>query len=908
MNENLLSSRSQVLLSTGATRLEHNKPLARMCRVECVSLDIQGAKTGPHRYARAPQLWALGIGAVISGQYYGWQSALIAGFDGMLFILCMVTVLYVMLSFSIAELSATIPAGGGPYIFTLHAIGPRAAFFSGLAETLKVIAVNASTFYTVYSYLQALFDVDVKFAPVFFIAFGILFLSLNIFGVQASFRMQACSTTLCVVLLLIFFVSSIPYLDYNKWVVEQHWEFTSLDNTIHAIPFAMWFYLGIEELHLPVTRPSSPRRTSLISPGAAAMADVSAPLVTSFLTTFGNGATTTVLKWLTVIALTSSPNSYIFFMGQLLFAIAKDGYFPKFLAYEHPTRGTPVGALVFGTVMCETIAIVLHYTIGDANLGSALINLTLLGALISYVFQLLSYIYLAVRQPGRARPYRSPFGVNGAILGIALCGVAIAAILYSSLSDIIFLASIVVTVLVFMVGSAYYFKHVVPQIKNNTLFSPAAPKGVREKIVKRSQAGYHSMAPSKTGLHALSEVDRSFSREFNMVPSKFPAFNHFPICAALRNRLQAISTFSSRMSDPIPTLKELFIDGKWVAPVSKKYIDVINPANEEVIQQVAAASAPDVDLAVQAAKRAFETWSATTGAERAVYLRKMGELVAKRIDALSRLETLDNGKPLAEAVWDIEDVSGCFDYYAKAAEALDARQYEKVDLPLEDFLGALRYEPVGVVAAIIPWNYPALMALWKLAPALAAGCTVVLKPSEITPLSALQLAQVAADVGLPAGVLNVINGLGPRLDIKKISLELGGKSPAIVFDKVNIERTVEWVMFGCFWTNGQICSATSRLLVHESFADEFLELLVKETKKLVLGDPLDGKVQMGPLVSKAQQEKVLGYIQSAKDEGATVAQGTPPAVARDTLFPHNHHKVTKNMRVWKEEIFGPVLS
>ncbi|RAW23133.1 Betaine aldehyde dehydrogenase [Phytophthora cactorum] len=376
------------------------------------------------------------------------------------------------------------------------------------------------------------------------------------------------------------------------------------------------------------------------------------------------------------------------------------------------------------------------------------------------------------------------------------------------------------------------------------------------------------------------------------------------------------------MSDPIPTLKELFIDGKWVAPVSKKYIDVINPANEEVIQQVAAASAPDVDLAVQAAKRAFETWSATTGAERAVYLRKMGELVAKRIDALSRLETLDNGKPLAEAVWDIEDVSGCFDYYAKAAEALDARQYEKVDLPLEDFLGALRYEPVGVVAAIIPWNYPALMALWKLAPALAAGCTV------------------AADVGLPAGVLNVINGLGAEAggplvshpdvhkvaftgsvptgrnimneaakDIKKISLELGGKSPAIVFDKVNIERTVEWVMFGCFWTNGQICSATSRLLVHETFADELLELLVKETKKLVLGDPLDGKVQMGPLVSKAQQEKVLGYIQSAKDEGATVAQGTPPRSGKGYFVPPTIiTKVTKNMRVWKEEIFGPVLS
>ncbi|KAF4132793.1 Amino acid permease [Phytophthora infestans] len=148
------------------------------------------------------------------------------------------------------KLSATIPAGGGPYIFALHAIGPRAAFFSGLAETLKGIAVSASTFYTIYSYLQALFDIDVMFAPVFVVTFGFLLLSLNIFGVQASFRMQACSTTLCVLLLLIMFFSAIPHLSYNRWVVEQNWEFTSLDSTIHAIPSAMWFYLGTEGLPL----------------------------------------------------------------------------------------------------------------------------------------------------------------------------------------------------------------------------------------------------------------------------------------------------------------------------------------------------------------------------------------------------------------------------------------------------------------------------------------------------------------------------------------------------------------------------------------------------------------------------------------------------------------------------------
>uniref|UniRef100_M4C274 Aldehyde dehydrogenase n=1 Tax=Hyaloperonospora arabidopsidis (strain Emoy2) TaxID=559515 RepID=M4C274_HYAAE len=394
------------------------------------------------------------------------------------------------------------------------------------------------------------------------------------------------------------------------------------------------------------------------------------------------------------------------------------------------------------------------------------------------------------------------------------------------------------------------------------------------------------------------------------------------------------------MSDPIGELKELFIDNEWVPPVNKKYMDVLNPASEEVIQQVAVASAVDVGLAVQAAKRAFATWGTTSGTERAVYLRRMGELVAKRMDALSRLETLDNGKPLAEAVGDMEDVSSCFNYYANAAEALDARQYEKVALPLKDFQGALRYEPVGVVAAVIPWNYPALMALWKLAPALAAGCTVVLKPSEVTPLSALQLAQIAVDAGLPAGVLNVVNGLGGEAgcplvshpdvhkvaftgsvptgrtimteaakEIKKITLELGGKSPAIVFDRANLERTVEWVMFGCFGNNGQICSATSRLLVHKDIADEFLEKLIEETKKLAMGNPLDSKVQMGPLVSKAQQEKVLGYIQSAKDEGAIIVQGTLPSGNKGYFVPPTIITgVTKHMRVWKEEIFGPVLS
>lgn len=391
-------------------------------------------------------------------------------------------------------------------------------------------------------------------------------------------------------------------------------------------------------------------------------------------------------------------------------------------------------------------------------------------------------------------------------------------------------------------------------------------------------------------------------------------------------------------------IRDLYINGEWVAPCKGQYMDVINPTTEEVIQQVARGSVEDVDAAVQAASQAFGSWGTTTGQERASYLKAMADAVERQTDELSRMETIDCGKPLAESVWDMEDVAGCFRYYASLAEELDGKQFEKVDLGHEDFSGALRYEPMGVVGAIIPWNYPALMALWKIGPALAAGCTVVLKPSELTPLTALQLGRIAHEAGLPKGVLNIVTGTGVEAgaplvehplvhkvaftgsvptgrsimgsvakEIKNISLELGGKSPAIVFDRAHIERTVEWVMFGCFWTNGQICSATSRLLIHEDIADEFIQLLVSETKKLIVGDPLVKNVNVGPLVSKSQQEKVLGYIDSATKEGATIAgQAMPEALGQHKcgyfVHPTIITNVHKQMRVWREEIFGPVLS
>eukprot|EP00027_Filamoeba_sp_ATCC50430_P003947 CAMPEP_0168557106 /NCGR_PEP_ID=MMETSP0413-20121227/9240_1 /TAXON_ID=136452 /ORGANISM="Filamoeba nolandi, Strain NC-AS-23-1" /LENGTH=509 /DNA_ID=CAMNT_0008588099 /DNA_START=54 /DNA_END=1583 /DNA_ORIENTATION=- len=400
----------------------------------------------------------------------------------------------------------------------------------------------------------------------------------------------------------------------------------------------------------------------------------------------------------------------------------------------------------------------------------------------------------------------------------------------------------------------------------------------------------------------------------------------------------------------LPNSTKLYINGKWTDPVKgkDKTIAVINPSTEKVICNVAIASEEDVAIAVSAAKSAFErtgvnAWSTLKGSERASYLRAISKKIAEKKDFLGRLEALDCGKPLREALWDMDDVAFGFDYYAGLAEKLDTRQNTPNELPDDRFKSVLQYAPVGVVAAIIPWNYPLLMAMWKVAPALAAGCTIVLKPSEITPLTALELAQIMHEVGLPAGVFNLLNGYGPVVGrplvlhpdvdkvaftgsvptgrnimtdaakgIKKISLELGGKSALVIFDDVDLTEAVEWTMFGCFWTNGQICSATSRLLIHEKIAKTFLEKLAQEAKKITVGDPfIENDPSMGPLVSEAQWKKVLGYVEKGKKEGATLLTGGKRPDNLKTgyfLEPTVFVNVNENMSIWKEEIFGPVLS
>lgn len=387
----------------------------------------------------------------------------------------------------------------------------------------------------------------------------------------------------------------------------------------------------------------------------------------------------------------------------------------------------------------------------------------------------------------------------------------------------------------------------------------------------------------------------------------------------------------------------LFINGQWQAPASNTSFTSINPATEEVIADIGAGNAEDINAAVAAARQAFEhgPWSKMTGKERGGYLQKMADIINRRLVELAKLEVLDNGKPYPEAEWDIEDTAGCFEFYGNLANELDSNNETAIAVPEARFSSKVVKEPVGVAAAIIPWNFPMLMAAWKVAPALAAGCTMVLKPSEITPLTALALAEIAAEAGLPPGVLNIVTGLGqdagqplaehPDVDkmaftgsvptgskimqmaakqIKNISLELGGKSPLVVFADTDIEKAVEWIMFGIFWNQGQVCSATSRVLVAEELYPQLLARLSAEAKKITIGEGNQNGVLLGPLVNESQYQKVLAAIAKGQQEGAVLAYGGKRPAGFDKgyyLEPTIFTDMSEDSWIWNEEIFGPVV-
>lgn len=385
----------------------------------------------------------------------------------------------------------------------------------------------------------------------------------------------------------------------------------------------------------------------------------------------------------------------------------------------------------------------------------------------------------------------------------------------------------------------------------------------------------------------------------------------------------------------------MLIDGRRVPAAGGETFDTENPATGAVIARVAHAGPEDVDRAVRAARQAFDEgpWPAMPAAKRGRVLLKVATHLRQRLEPLAQLETRNSGKTISDSRDEVLGAAYCFEYYAGAATRVFGETIP-VTPPGLDF--TLR-EPVGVAAQIIPWNFPIVMAAWKLAPALAAGCTAVLKPAEQTPLTALALAEILHEAGTPAGVVNVITGPGettgsalvhhPLIDkiaftgstevgktvmraaaggIKRVSLELGGKSPNIVFADVDIETVVDRCVLAVFGNAGQDCCARSRFFVDETIIQPFTEALVARTRQVRVGDPLDERTEIGSLISRAQRERVQGYIDLGRREGASLATGgvppeNPALSGGYFLEPAVLAGVRNDMRVAREEIFGPVV-
>jgi betaine-aldehyde dehydrogenase len=392
-----------------------------------------------------------------------------------------------------------------------------------------------------------------------------------------------------------------------------------------------------------------------------------------------------------------------------------------------------------------------------------------------------------------------------------------------------------------------------------------------------------------------------------------------------------------------PRTYKLFIDGQWVDSESGKTFTTPNPATGETLAEVSEADKADIDKAVTAARRAYEgKWSKMSARDRGRLLYKLSQLIEQHAAELAAVETADNGKPIKESLYvDLPQVVENFEYFAGWATKIEG---ETIPVPGKMFNYTLR-EPLGVCGQIIPWNFPLLMAAWKLAPALAAGNTVVLKPAEQTPVGAMELGKLIQEAGFPEGVVNIVPGYGETAgaalaahkgidkiaftgstevgkliaktaadNLTKVSLELGGKAPNIVFADSDLDQAVAGAMMGIFYNQGQVCCAGSRLFVEESVKEEFVGRLSERSKRIVVGDPADKATQMGPQVSEEQLNRIKGYVDIAREEGATVvAGGAPPqlegSLQRGYFFtPTIFDEVKNTMRVAQEEIFGPVVS
>jgi len=388
---------------------------------------------------------------------------------------------------------------------------------------------------------------------------------------------------------------------------------------------------------------------------------------------------------------------------------------------------------------------------------------------------------------------------------------------------------------------------------------------------------------------------------------------------------------------------EAFIGGRYVPSLSGATFDCINPANGQVIAKVASCDAADVEAAVESARAAFEggAWSRRAPAARKKVLLRFAELIRKHREELALTETMDMGKPISDSMKiDVPAAANCIAWYAEAIDKV----YDEVAPTAHETLALITRESVGVVGAIVPWNFPLLMASWKLGPALATGNSVVLKPSEKSPLTALRIAELALESGLPEGVLNVVPGFGHtagealamhmdvdciaftgstrtgkrmleysgKSNMKRVWLECGGKAPNVVLgDVADIERAASAAAFGIFFNQGEMCSAASRLVVHESVKDAMLEKIVEIGRTMAPGDPLDPKTRLGAIVDQVQLNTVMGYIEAGRKDGAEVTLGGN-RVRQDSggffVEPTVFSNVNPDMKIAREEIFGPVLS
>jgi phenylacetaldehyde dehydrogenase len=402
---------------------------------------------------------------------------------------------------------------------------------------------------------------------------------------------------------------------------------------------------------------------------------------------------------------------------------------------------------------------------------------------------------------------------------------------------------------------------------------------------------------------------------------------------------------SRSVSQFLATPRKLLIDGKWVPAASEQTFEVKNPATGLTVARVAEGDKADIDAAVRAARRAFESgpWPEMTPSERGKLVWRIGDLIAKHNDELAELESLDNGKPMSVArVADVPLAADIFQYMAGWCTKIEGKTIPLSVLytPGVQYHSYTRPEPMGVVGQIIPWNFPLLMAAWKLAPALATGCTVVLKVAEETPLSALRLGEILQEAGLPPGVVNIVTGFGEtagaalaahpgvdkvaftgstevgRLivqaaarDLKHVSLELGGKSPNIVLEDADLDVAIPGAANAIFFNHGQCCSAGSRLFVQERLFDKVVDGVSERAKAIKLGSGLDPATQMGPMVSQIQRDRVCGFLEAGRKEGARAVTG---GKARDGagyfIEPTVFVDTKPGMKVEKEEIFGPVVT